>query len=584
MKYLLPLALALLALLTGCAATTPAQPHADALDGWTLEQKVGQILMIADTEVAPEQARDLHLGAILISPNGSHREGVETLNDWRSFYARYQTDNPAFDPTNPSRLPVLLAIDAVHGNALVPGATVFPHNLALAAADRPDLTHQAGRITARETAAIGANWALAPTLAITRDHRWGRTYEGWGSTPDHARNHARAFITGVQNEKPAGHPVLACAKHFVGDGEPTWGTGRDGGIDRGDVRLTRDQLRKIHVPPFQEAIDAGVASIMVNYGSFNGTRAHHHPWLLQNLLRDELGFQGVVVSDFNGFALDRPLAEGALNSLNSGVDLLMVGKNWRDVRTRLLEAARTGELHLSRLDQAVTRVLEMKKRATPAPDAAPRARLDDTFASRRAYQVAHELVASSIVELSDPENLLPLKNPRRILVLGPKADNLAVQAGGWTLGWGGFSDPHDPRFHGRTILDGLQNGADKTGAELAYHPQGAPDPGMKTGYDVCIVVIGEQPYAEWFGDNPQPSLSEEDQLLLQQADALDLPTVAVLLTGRPLHLGDWLTRIDAWAVAWLPGSAADAVAAPLLGQHPFTGHLPLPWPTPTQPD
>lgn len=551
-----------------CSASQPLR-----IDALTLEEKIGQLFMISDALIDAPTARQLGIGSILIAPANGNRIGVVTPAQWRAYIATY---GPAWKTSNAASNappPILFGMDAVHGQALVAGATVFPHNIGLAATRDPDLMEQIGAAVASEVAATGVNWILAPAIGSTPDPRWGRTYEGWGASYDQRAGLAGAFIRGVQSATE--QPVLTCAKHFLADGQAVWGTGKNGGIDQGDIQLDEATLRRNHLPPYREAIAAGVPAIMVSYGSWKGRELHHHPYLLQQVLRGELGFQGVVVSDFNGFveAGEDP-GERAISALRSGVDLLMVGKNWREAYASVLAAARDGSLPARRIDEAVGRILAMKDKLSIEAPAASFNKLDNTFGGATHHALARRAVAESATLLQDRDHLLPLTTNTTVLVLGPKADHAGVQCGGWTLQWGGLKEPQNPRLKATTLLDAL---TERTPQTILYHQDGPVPPALIEQADICIVAIGEPSTAEWVGDNEKPALSSEDQQLLQQAETLGLPVIAVIFSGRPVEIGPSTETISTWLAAWLPGAAGEGLADVLFGDQQPNRTPPIPW-------
>lgn len=553
---------------------TYAEPFSCRIDSLTLEQKIGQLFMVSDRLIDAPTARKFGIGSILLAPaNGIRGETVVSPAQWRAYVATYGEAWKSAGSDPGGAPPVLFGVDAVHGHALVHGATVFPHNIGLAATRDPELLEQIGQAVAREVSATGINWILAPAVGSTPDPRWGRTYEGWGASYSNRAGLAAAFIRGVQCGTD--RPVLACAKHFLADGAATWGTGRDGGIDQGDLQLDEASLRCDHLPPYREAIAAGVASIMVSYGSWQGRELHHHAYLLQQVLRDELGFQGVVVSDFNGF-FEKGEDPGAraVSALQAGVDLLMVGESWRTVHAAVLAAALDGTLSAERIDEAVGRVLSMKDRLIMKSPAEPFERLDETVGGTAHRALARRAVAESATLLQDRGGLLPLATDAKLLVLGPKADHSGVQCGGWTIVWGGLCEPGDARLKAATLLGALRA---RSSQKIIYHSSGPVLPEEIEQADVCIVVVGEPPTAEWFGDAEKPALNEEDQQLLHQAESLGLPVVGVIFSGRPVEIGPSAGKITTWLAAWLPGAAGEGLVDVLFGLRPPNHIPPIPW-------
>jgi beta-glucosidase len=472
------------------------------------------------------------------------------------------------------------ATDAVHGHANVIGATVFPHNIALGATGDADLVRRIGAATAIEIEVTGIDWTFAPTIAVARDDRWGRTYESYSEDPALVSRLGAAMIEGLQGRP--GEPgflragkVAATAKHFFGDGGTTQG------VDQGDVNGNLDELMAIHAAPYPAAIKAGVASVMASFNSINGTKMHGNAPLLTGELRGKLGFEGLVVGDWNGHGQ----VEGCTNSdcpqsLMAGLDVYMVPEDWKALHASLVREVKDGTIPMARLDEAVLRVLRLKQ-ALGIFD-------NEVKPSERAYggrwellgspehrAVAREAVAKSQVILKNT-GILPLKRGARIEVAGSAADNIPQQAGGWSVTWQGGGDLTAADFPGATsIYAGIAAAARDAGGSATLAKDGA----SASRPDVAIVVFGEKPYAEFVGDRKDLAFRDEEGLeLLKAYRAKGVPTVAVFLSGRPLWMNREINAADAFVAAWLPGSEGAGVADVLFGQRPATGRLSFSWP------
>jgi beta-glucosidase len=540
------------------AAGVPAPAIDELLAQMTLEEKVGQMIQVSRPELNGAEVRELYLGSVLnggndlISPN--------TPAAWADTIDRLQMQALS------TRLgiPMMYGVDAVHGHAEVRGATVFPHNIGLGATRNPELAEKVGRIAALEVAATGVRWAFAPCIAVPRDERWGRTYEGFGETAELATLFAPAVVRGMQGEKLGStDSVIACAKHFVADGAT------DKGVDQGDAKISEQELRAIHLPGYAAAVKAGVGSVMVSYSSWNGQRLHGQKHLITDVLKGELGFQGFVVSDWEGIEqMSTSFTENVENAINAGVDMAMTAKSYRPLLRTLKKLVNANRIPMSRIDDAVRRILRVKAAAGLWEHPMANRQLAAEFGSPEHRAVARDAVRQSMVLLKNDKQALPLKKSAKIYVTGSKANDMGAQCGGWTLGWQGRLGAITP---GTTIQRAIER---------------AVAPGTLVGSardaEVIVVVVGETPYAESSGDNKSPSLSGSDRGAVESARKSSKPVVTVLLTGRPLLIEDWLALTDALVVAWLPGTEGSGVADVLFGDYPPTGKLPHSWPRTAQ--
>lgn len=578
--------------LAGCVAEAPApamdpeplgqaylvaqDPRVDSLLAlMTLEEKVGQMTQ-ADQEflVTDEHVRDYMLGSLL--SGGGSDPPTNSFQDWRALYEGYQ----ARAMETRLRIPLLYGVDAVHGHSNVVGAVIFPHNIGLGATRNPSLVEEVARVTALETRATGINWAFAPCVAVPRDDRWGRTYEGYAEDPELVAELGAAAVRGLQGgDLSDPHRVVASAKHFVGDGGTALGTGwpRDGEplLDRGDVRMSEEELRRIHMQGYVTAIREGVATIMPSYSSWNGEKVSGSRRLLTEILKEELGFEGFLISDFAAIdELPGDYREDIRQSITAGMDMVMVPDRYPEFYELLLDLARTGEIPSVRIDDAVRRILRVKFAAglfdegwSPRADRA----LAEVFGSDEHRRIARQAVRESLVLLKNEGPVLPLaKDAARLHVAGRGADDIGMQSGGWTIDWQGRRGAITP---GTTILQGIREAVGpRTAVTYSLDGSGAE------GADAVVVVIGEEPYAEMYGDDLHLELALEDRTAVANAARAGVPVVVVLLSGRPLILGDVLEAAHALVAAWLPGTEGQGVADVLFGDHPATGRLSFTWP------
>lgn len=543
----------------------------------TLAEKIGQMTQAEQNALREGDVEKYFLGSLLCGGSSDPKAG-NSLEAWTEMYDGFQRQ------ALKTRLaiPILFGVDAVHGHNNVLNAVVFPHNIGLGCTRNPALVEAAARITAEEVRATGFNWAFAPCIAVPRDERWGRTYEGFGETPELAESLGAAAVKGLQRND-LNHPlaVLACAKHFVGDGGTAMGTGQMNRsqkhlLDQGDTRLSEAELRRIHLPGYASAIKAGVGSIMVSYSSWNGVKASASRRLLTEILKQELNFEGFLISDYNAIAqIDTDFKKSIETSVNAGMDMAMEPNSYQRFMGLLTELVNEGRVPMSRIDDAVTRILRVKlamglmdKKRSPL---AAR-KLHQAFGSARHRQVARECVRQSLVLLKNERHTLPLsKQLARIHVAGNNADDIGNQCGGWTIDWQGKSG--SITTGGTTILRAVQQ-AVSPATKVTFSVDGAG----ADGADIGIVVIGETPYAEGRGDREDLSLSAADLALITNMKKAGIPVVTVLLSGRPMLLGESLAQCDAFIAAWLPGSEGQGVADVLFGDYKPTGKLSCSWP------
>ena len=545
----------------------------------TLEEKVGQVIQGDISAITPADLARYPLGSILAGgnsgPYGNERADAAT---WKKLVDEFR----AASVKAGARIPILFGVDAVHGHSNLPGATIFPHNIGLGAAHDPEMIRRIGAATAAEISGSGIEWTFAPTLAVPQDLRWGRSYEGYGADPALVASYARAMVLGLQGplepgQKLGATEVAATAKHFLADG------GTYGGKDQGDARISEAELIARHAQGYPAAIDAGALTVMASFSSWNGLKNHGNRSLLTGVLKDRMGFQGLVVGDWNAHGqVTGCTATDCPASLNDGLDLYMAPDSWKGLFDSLVGEARSGAVPMARLEDAVRRVLRVKAKLGLL-GANPVERGDTAQIGAPAHlALAREAAAKSLVLLKNDDALLPIKPGSRVLVTGPGADDMAMQAGGWTITWQGSDTSAKDFPNGQTVGRALVSAVEAAGGSARLDPAGK-DTGPA---DVAVVVYGERPYAEFQGDVPDlafRALSGEDALIAR-LKARGIKIVSVFLSGRPLFAGKLINASDAFVAAWLPGTQGAGVADVLVAQRggkaqaDFTGTLSFAWP------
>lgn len=558
-----------------------AQTAEQILAAMTLERKVAQLIMPDISAITPADTEKYRFGTILNGGNsGPYGDDLAPAPEWLKLSDEHWDASLVPLASGEPVVPVLWGTDAVHGHTNVKGATMFPHNIGLGATGDPDLIRKIGQATAIEIEVTGIEWTFAPTVAVARDDRWGRTYESYSEDPARVSVLGKAMVEGLQGYRSADDylgngRVIATAKHFFGDG------GTEQGVDQGDVNGDLDALMDIHVAPYPAAIEAGVETVMASFNSINGRKMHGNTELLTGVLRGDLGFDGLVVGDWNGHGQ----IKGCTNTdcpqaLMAGLDVYMVPEDWKGLYETLLAQVQDGTVPMARLDEAVLRVLRLKEKSgllagAPRPSERANAGQWDKLGSPEHRAIAREAVAKSLVLLKN-DGVLPLQSKANILVAGKAANSIAQQAGGWTLTWQGGGELTNADFPGATsIYDGLSAAAQQAGGTAVLSQDGS----YADKPDVAIVVFGEQPYAEFVGDRKDLAFRDEEGLrLLRQFKSEGIRTVAVFLSGRPLWVNRELNAADAFVAAWLPGSEGAGVADVLFGQAPASGRLSFSWP------
>jgi beta-glucosidase len=544
----------------------------------SLEQKVGQVIQADIGSVTPEDVVTYHLGSILNGGNSApggrlYATAPQWLASADEFYAASMKPKG-----NLPIIPIIWGSDAVHGHGKVIGATLFPHNIGLGAMRNPALMRKIGAVTAKEMRVTGLDWTFAPTLAVVRDDRWGRTYESYSEDPAIVAAYAGPLVDGLQGRVGAsnwlkGPHIVATAKHFVGDG------GTVNGKDQGDNVSTEDVVRDQQGAGYPVALKAGIQSVMASYSSWHGIKMHGHRGLLTDVLKGRMSFGGFIVGDWNGHGqIPGCTATDCPASMTAGLDMYMAPDSWKALYASTLKAAQDGKLPMARLDDAVARILRVKLRTGLFEAGKPSSRLYagklEELGSPESRAVARQAVRESLVLLKNEGAVLPLKPGQRLLIAGDGADSFMKQSGGWTLTWQGTGLKREDFPGATTIGQALVSAAGANNATISTDGQSITKP------DVAVVVFGEDPYAEFQGDIPDLTFRDKTNslALLRQYRAAGIKTVTVFLSGRPMWVNPHLNQSDAFVAAWLPGSEGGGVADVLFGKADFKGKLSFSWP------
>lgn len=551
------------------ASRTTDERVSDLLPRMSLADKAGQMVQGEQYPVSEQDMAELGLGSVL-SGGGSVPDNNNMASDWNQAIDVFQSAALSRD----LKIPFIYGVDAVHGHNTVSGAVIFPHNIGIGAANDPALTQQMGAYVAEEMKLTGIRWNFGPCVAVVQDPRWGRTYESYSSDPDIVCELGSAFAKG---QMEAG--VLPCAKHYLADGGTTFGTGEgDYLIDRGDAQMSEEELRAVHLAPYVRLVEDGVKSVMVSFSSYQGLKMHEHKYLITDVLKKELGFDGFVVSDFEGvLGINAPTYEAQIAAaINAGVDMLMEPYQYREAINAIVKGVESGAVPQERVDDAVTRILMVKFDMGLFDDPY----LDhlsigvSELGSPEGRALAKKLVEESQVLLKNDNNVLPFKRGQKIYIMGPAADSVGIQCGGWTLSWQGLMEKD--LTPGTTIMQALLNCADEYGLTIITDESRAAEA------DVMLMVLGEKPYAEYEGDAEDLSMTGDLALqsngnAMEKAKALGKPVVTLIVAGRNVLIDDYIGDWDAAVMGYLPGTEGDGVISPLVGACEFTGKLPMPW-------
>lgn len=547
----------------------------DLLNRMTLQEKIGQMTQVSKDGVRPGDVSDYFIGSILSAGGGSPINN--TVEGWVTMVNTFQEEALS----TRLKIPLLYGVDAVHGHGNLYGATIFPHQIGLGATRNPDLVRQIGQATAEEMLATGIPWNFAPVLAAAQDIRWGRTYEAYSEDPVLVDELGAAYIQGLQSlpAEYAAAPgqkiyVLATPKHFLGDGGTTWNSSTTDTyqIDQGDLRLEESAVRELFLTPYQTALHLGAMSVMPSYSSWNGVKMHASKYWLTDVLKQELGFEGFIISDYNALnQIDQDYYTSVVTAINAGVDINMISSDFKGFFSAMEKAVSSGDIPESRIDDAVRRILTVKflLGLFDHPYADPN--LLRTVGSEEHRQIARQAVRESLVLLKNENLVLPLdKDVAAIQVSGSKADSMGVQMGGWTITWQGGFGILQP---GTTILQAMQ---ESVSAEtvIQYDSQGVFEDQVEYG----VVVVGETPYAEGVGDKEDLRLSKADIQIIENAAETCDRLIVIILSGRPVIITEQYHLADAWVAAWLPGTEGSGITDVLFGDYPFSGKLPFTWP------
>ena len=544
----------------------------DLIGRMSLEEKCGQLMQGERLHVKADDIEKYGLGSIL--SGGGSTPGKNTIADWNEMIKDYQS--AAFK--RKLKIPLIYGIDAVHGHSNVIGATIYPHNIGLGAANNDSLMFLMGKYTSMEVFATGINWNFAPCVALARDPRWGRTYESFSTDHNIITKLGDAYTKGAMSVN-----MVATAKHFIGDGGTAYGTGLGDKVDRGNTVITDEELRSTLLPPYITQVNTGVQTIMPSYSRINGLKMHAHDTLINEVLKGELGFGGFIISDWQAIEEIENLTfeEQVYTSINAGVDMLMQPEKWKQALELIVKGVNDGNITQERIDDAVTRILKVKFESglfddpllTMNPNKALEMRSDE------AKSVATTLAEQSLVLLKNDNANLPLKKGSKVFVTGEGADNIGLQCGGWTIEWqGGIDTDTSRRTEGITLLEGLKSLATEKNIEIITDETRASEA------DVVIMVVAEKPYAEMVGDCDDLSITgthahKGNATTIEMVKALDKPTVTILYAGRQQvvidnYFADWSTIV----MAYLPGSeGGQAIANVLVGDKNFNGKVPMPW-------
>jgi len=566
----------------------PSQPVEvrleDLLSRMSLEEKIGQMTQVENNSISPyylfppSEVVKYFIGSVL---SGGNSSGFYSLADWTGVAKSYEVEAVK----SPLGIPLIFGVDSVHGFGHVNGATIFPHNIGLGATRDPELVRQIGQVTAEEMRAAGIPWNFAPCVAVPQDIRWGRTYEGFSEDTALVTELSSAYIQGFQTI-PEGYDssdgqtlyALATPKHYIGDGGTAWGSIQQYMyhqymLDTGDMQVDEAKLRRLFLPPYQAAVNSGAMSVMVSFSSWNGVKMHAQRYLLTDVLKGELGFQGFIVSDWGGInQVDPDYYQAVVTAINAGIDMNMVPFYYQRFFYTMKYAMENGDIAQARIDDAVRRILRAKfmlglfENPYGDPDLAV------TVGSEEHRALARQAVRESLVLLKNNNHALPIdKNVSTILVAG--INSTGIQSGGWTLDWQG---EQRNTLVGTTILEGIQ---ELVGPNTQVLFNGSGQFASFSGKaPVGVAIVGEVPYAEGLGDRADLALYQVDLAVINALRPKVDKLIVVILSGRPLVITDQYQTADAWVAAWLPGSEGAGVADVLFGDYPFVGKLPYTWP------
>ncbi len=550
----------------------------------TLEQKVGQVIQGDSDSVTPEDVKKYRLGSVLSGGNSAPGPlNYAETNAWLELADKYY--NASIDDEGVEiAIPIIWGIDAVHGHANLKGAIIFPHNVGLGATNNPELIEKIARITAHELTVSGHDWTFAPTLAVPKDLRWGRSYEGFSEDPEIVKSYGDRIVIGLQGEFGSedfmgNGKVISSAKHFLADGAT------ENGVDQGDALISEKELSEVHAAGYYSSIPAGVQTVMASFSSWNGRKLHGDKELLTDVLKEKMGFNGFVVGDWNGHGQ----VPGCVNtdcpqSLNAGLDMYMAPDSWKGLYESTLQHAKDGTISIERLDDAVRRILRVKLSSGIFLKGPPSSRAnsgDESLLGLPEHrEIARQAVRESMVLLKNNNNVLPIDPSKKILVIGDGAASISKASGGWTLSWQGNNHTNDEFPNGESILNGIQEIVNNAGGEVIFSESGD----TSKSADIVIAIYGEDPYAEFQGDRENLDFTPKgfDTNRLLKFKNMDLPVVSVFLSGRPMWTNPEINNSDSFIAAWLPGSEGGGIADMLFQtdkSFEFKGKLSFTWPS-----
>ena len=562
-----------------CSVSVDTKFIDNLIQNMTLEQKIGQIIMPDIDEVTPEDARKYQLGTFLNGggkfPNKNKNSSVE---DWKKLSEEFYNASPV---VNGVLIPILWGTDAVHGHNNVIGATIFPHNIGLGSTMNPDLIKNIGEAVAKEVLSTGIPWTFAPTIAVPQNDLWGRTYEGYSENPELVSMLGEAMILGLQGEGDSfldDNHVLATAKHFLGDG------GTKDGIDQGNTIINEQELRDIHGEPYFAAIGSCIQTVMASFNSWNGEKAHGSDYLLQNILREQMGFDGLVVGDWNGHGqVPGCSKENCPQSFNAGVDNFMAPDEWKPLYENTLDQARNGQISIERLDEAVKNILSVKYLLGMFDGRKPHLYPYNYIGDNKHRAIARQAVRESIVLLKNNNNTLPIKSGKHILVIGDSANKITKHMGGWTITWQGRENQNSEFPNSKSIYEAIKLKAENNGGSAEF--SNSSDYEKKP--DVVIFVYGEDPYAEGDGDRKHIFYENQDKRFLKYMREIadkKIPSVSLFISGRPLIVNEEINLSESFVQLWLPGTAIEGITDVIFTNKnneinfDFKGKLSYSWP------
>lgn len=572
--------------LTSAIAPDPALEARvrDIVGRMTLAQKIGQMTQAELKDVTPDDVRTYYLGSVLNGGgswprNDKHAHAADWLKLADAFYEASMATDMAV------KVPMIWGTDAVHGHNNAYGATMFPHNIGLGAARDPELVRRIGAATGKAVRATGIAWVFGPTVAVVRDDRWGRTYESFSEDPQLVRRLSGPYVAGLQGALKDDANVIASIKHYMADG------GTALGVNTGVAQVSERDMMNIHAQGYYAGIEAGAQTVMASFNSWTDPvagkaygKVHGSRYLLTDILKNKLGFDGFVVTDWNGIGeVPGCRNDSCAQAINAGIDMVMAPTDWKAFIANTIRDVEANRIPLARIDDAVSRIVRVKLRAGvfgKRPSQSVHAGKDDALLAK---DLGRQAVRASLVLLKNEGPALPLAAGKRVLVVGKGADSVPHQTGGWALTWQGTANTNADFPKADTILAGLK----AAGADVTYSADGAGvDPAR---FDAVVAVIGEGPYAEGDGDIvPSATLRHssrypEDLAVLRRVHGKGKPVVTVFLSGRPLWVNDLLNLSDTFIAAWLPGTEGRGVADLLVADkgataYDFTGKLSFSWP------